>query len=258
MIYQVNSELRRNLASFFESMTDTMILSCIQGHMGEAWVDNLENPTMIELIVGEFVFLAGKAKGEEAEELIINIPINSFILAENKSWGNLIENFYSECVTKIKRYSFLKDKKHLDYEYIKSLIDNLPKGYELKKADKEFLDKYSIEKISEDFVAQFNSVDDYLNRGIGYYIVKDGEVVSGASSYSIYDDGIEIEIDTDVNHRNKRLATVVAAALIIDCLDNGLYPSWDAANLTSLKLAKKLGYKFNEEYEVYNVNYKNA
>ncbi|MGQ0416961.1 GNAT family N-acetyltransferase [Bacillus sp. HC-TM] len=31
------------------------------------------------------------------------------------------------------------------------------------------------------------------------------------------------------------MATVVSAALILDCLENGKYPNWDAANTTVAK-----------------------
>ena len=56
------------------------------------------------------------------------------------------------------------------------------------------------------------------------------------------------------DHRRKGLATVVSAALILDCLEKGKYPNWDAANSTSAKLAEKLGYVFDKAYDTYFVN----
>ena len=84
-------------------------------------------------------------------------------------------------------------------------------------------------------------------------ILKDGEPVSGASSYSGYRGGIEIEIDTRKDFRRKGLAFVCGAKLILECLDRGWYPSWDAHNLWSVALAEKLGYHFDHEYEAYEV-----
>ena len=43
----------------------------------------------------------------------------------------------------------------------------------------------------------------------------------------------------------------MCAALILSCLDDGLYPSWDAANMNSVHLAEKLGYQFSHEYACY-------
>lgn len=255
MIYQVNTKLRKNLSCFFEGMTDTMILSCLQGHMGEAWVDNLNNPTMVELILGDFVFFAGNSNGESAEELLINIPLNSIVVTEDRGWKSLIENFYKDYLKKINRYSFFKNREVLNIDYLKSLIKDLPKGYELKALDRDLIDNYDLNELSADFTAQFNSLEDYLNRGKGYYILSEGKVISGASSYSIYNQGIEIEIDTHKEYRKKGFATVVAAALMVECLEDGLYPSWDAANLISVGLAEKLGYKMDKKYEVYQISY---
>lgn len=256
MIYRGNSKVRKNINKFFKNTDEKLILTYIQGHMGEAWVDDLTNPTMIEVVVGDFVFFGGIPKGEEAEELILNIPLNSIIYVENNKWGDLLEKFYQKDIKKIKRYAFKKCKENLNKAYINSLAKKLPKDYLLKRADEKFLNEYLIDEVSVDFISQFKSKEDYLRRGTGYFIVKGNKVIAGASSYVIYDDGIEIEVDTHKNYRNKGFATIVSSALISECLDRGIYPNWDAANLISAKLAKKLGYELNYAYEVFNIEYK--
>ena len=50
------------------------------------------------------------------------------------------------------------------------------------------------------------------------------------------------------------LATVCSSALILNCLEEGLYPSWDAHNMNSVHLAQKLGYEFSHEYVAYEVS----
>lgn len=52
MIYKINVDQRRKLLPMFQSMKDTMILSCLQGHMGTVWVDDLANPTVVQVLVG--------------------------------------------------------------------------------------------------------------------------------------------------------------------------------------------------------------
>ncbi|MCR5466821.1 MAG: GNAT family N-acetyltransferase [Lachnospiraceae bacterium] len=42
-------------------------------------------------------------------------------------------------------------------------------------------------------------------------------------------------------------------ALILRCLAEGLYPSWDAQNRISVHLAEKLGYEFDHEYTAYEM-----
>ena len=65
--------------------------------------------------------------------------------------------------------------------------------------------------------------------------------------------GIEIEIDTREDYRRQGLAYVCGARLILECLDRGLYPSWDAQNKASVALAEKLGYHYSHTYTVYEI-----
>ena len=46
-----------------------------------------------------------------------------------------------------------------------------------------------------------------------------------------------------------------ASKLILECLNNGIYPSWDSANRASAALAVKLGYHFESEYITYSVSF---
>ena len=91
----------------------------------------------------------------------------------------------------------------------------------------------------------------FKSRGRGAAVLVQGQLVAGASSYSVYHGGIEIEIDTKPEFRRKGLATACGARLILECLARGLYPSWDAHDLRSVMLAEKLGYHRDKPYPVY-------
>jgi hypothetical protein len=47
------------------------------------------------------------------------------------------------------------------------------------------------------------------------------------------------------------LASATGAKLILECLEKGIDPNWDAATEISAGLAKKLGYVLRDEYDVY-------
>lgn len=81
-----------------------------------------------------------------------------------------------------------------------------------------------------------------------------GKIVSGASSYTVYPGGIEIEVDTRPDYRRRGLARACAARLILDCLNRSLYPSWDAHSQASLALAQQLGYLLDRPYPVYEID----
>ena len=51
--------------------------------------------------------------------------------------------------------------------------------------------------------------------------------------------------------RRQGLATALASALLLWCLERGLEPHWDAANPESVRLAKKIGYQFSGSYTAY-------
>lgn len=256
MIYDAPLDIRKKLFPLFQNMQDTCILSCLQGHMGQAWVDNLEKPKAAQIIVGDFGFYAGDAELPEADELLTNLPHPLFAIVEADAWKKRIESVHKDSAEKRIRYHFRKNPADLDVHHLRTFLQNLPTGYELKKIDDTIARKQSLYDISEDFTGQFDSIEDFIARGIGYSILFNNEVVCAASSYSIYNEGIEIEIGTAPNHQRKGLATVAAAALIIDCLENGLYPSWDAANLESAKLAKKLGFVMEGAYDTYYIQNK--
>lgn len=256
MIYEADINVRKKLVSMFENIDSTIVFSYLQGHMGNAWVDNLENPTVAQITVGIFVFYAGNPNTKEAEELLYNLPDFTLAIVDSDEWKNRIETVHKGSIEKFQRFRFNKNPEDLDRVHIQELLSTLSEEYEIKRIDKNIAKASSFHELSEDFISQFDSIDDFIDRGVGYAILNKGQVVSAATSFSIYDDGIEIEVASHPNHRRKGLATIVASALILDCLDRGKYPSWDGANSESVELAKKLGYTFKESYDTYFINNK--
>ena len=171
---------------------------------------------------------------------------------QNSEWAQLIERTYPDA-NRVTRYAFRKDT-HFDSESLKDNLKLLPEGYELRNIDEKIYDSCLGKPLFDEFVSCFESKEKYLQYGRGIVIIRDGEIVSGASSYSRYEKGIEIEVDTIETERRKHLALIACSALILRCLDEGLYPSWDAANMDSVNLAKKLGYELDHEYFAYEVD----
>ena len=233
----------------FEGWEETLIYSCLQKVMGKIYVTDLEAPRAAMAFVGCFGFYAG----EPDEELVINKPKGFAIMVpQNREWAKLIEKSFGDA-KKVKRFA-IKKGTFFNEEELKRKVCMLPEGYELRKIDAELYDRCLENPLTADFVASFNDKNHFLEMGRGVVIIKDGEIVSGASSYSRYREGIEIEVDTLEHERRKHLATVACAELILNCLSEGLYPSWDAQNMNSVHLAEKLGYEFDHEYDAYEVN----
>lgn len=246
------------LAPLYADSEDTLILSYTQGHMGRGWVDNPANPTCAQILVGDFCFHAGSTQSEEAIALVKNIPADystpwMLFIPQNEKWGGLLEAAYPK-FDKYKRYAIKKEPGCFDLSRLQSLVDALPEGYELARIDAELYQKALEHDFSREFCSQFASAEDYGRRGLGYCVLYNGVLVGGASSYTMYDSGIEIEVDVLPEHRRKGIAAACSARLILECLDRGLYPSWDAANPGSVALAEKLGYHFSHEYDTYSID----
>ncbi len=231
--------------------------------MGRAWADNSDMPEAARIIVGDFCFFAGNAFNPQSEILVQSIPEFHdkpwiLMIPKDKSWNTLIENSYAGAYKKYMRYAFTKNPDIFDSVWLNEYIDILPEEYKIMPIDEPLLYSTASEKWSQDLCSQFSSYKEYSEHGLGFVILREGNPVCGASSYTYYDSGIEIEIDTIPEYRRRGLATACAAKLILACVDKGLYPSWDAANLESVALAKKLGYKFEKEYVTYAIALKTA
>ena len=236
----------------FASWDETIIWSCLQGIMGEIHINKQKDAAMA--ILGDFAFYAGKPD----EELIRFKPENcrqDFIIMvpQNDAWAQLIETCYAEDARKVTRYAIKKEPDVFDTEKLERAVFKLSDGYELKRLEEAEYQLCKANGWANDLVSQYRDYETYKKLGLGAVVLKDGELVAGASSYSRYDKGIEIEIDTREDHRRKELAYACGAKLILECLDKGLYPSWDAQNKGSVALAEKLGYHFSHEYVAYEI-----
>lgn len=246
MVYELRDT--KKAEPIFAGWEETLIYSCVQQVMGKIFVTDLEHPRSACAFVGCFAFYAG----EVSEELVRNKP-NGFVIMtpQNEEWAEMIEKCYPDA-KKVTRYAIRKDTR-FDVNKLQDMVKMLPDGYELKPIDAMLYDKCLESPATADFVSAFESKDKYLECGRGMVILKDGEIVAGASSYTRYKEGIEIEVDTVKAERRKHLATVACSALILNCLKEGLYPSWDAQNKKSVHLAEKLGYEYWHDYVAYEV-----
>lgn len=265
-------------AKLFEGWQETLIWSCLQGVMGKICADSWKDPVSAMALLGDFCFFAGRpdrelvlyGSGKPEEELIRNTGV-MIMIPQDEEWAGLIRECYGEKARRAVRYAIKKEPDVFDREKLQAAVDGLPKGYVLRMIDEGLFWQCREMEWCRDWVAQYDDYALFQKFGLGVVIMKDGQPVSGASSYSGYigsqtgthllqkavsgrtAGGIEVEIDTREDYRRRGLAFVCGAKLILECLDRGWYPSWDAQNLWSAALAGKLGYHMDHEYVVYEV-----
>ncbi len=253
MIYQL--EQTQQASPFFEGWQETMIWSCLQNVMGSIYTDSLEHPSSVMALLGDFCFLAGKP----LREMIMHEPglvSRDFVIMVPKDpeWAGLIETCYGKRAVRVEHYAIKKEPHVFQKTKLQEIIGRLPDGYTLRMIDQDLFWQCGKIHWCKDLVSQYKDFTMYKTYGLGAVILKDGEPVSGASSYSGYHGGIEIEIDTRNDCRRQGLASICGAKLILECLARGWYPSWDAQNQWSVALAEKLGYHYDHAYTAYEVN----
>lgn len=244
---------------FFAGSQETMIWSCLQGCMGEAWVDDAQSPTAVQIITADFSFFAGDSTSPQAAELVCNKGGRHhdylIMVPSDEAWERLIEQQHGDRQKRLTRYAIKKEGDIFDRQRLATFADALPPGYTLRPIDRELCTLCAEEDWSADLCGWYADYEDFAAHGMGFAVLHGDELVAGVSAYTWYREGIEIEIDTKKEYRRQGLATACASKLILTCLEKGLYPSWDAHNLGSVGLAEKLGYHFDKEYTAYLVSY---
>lgn len=250
------------LLPVFQHTTDTCVLTVTQGHMGEAWADDRETPRCGKIVLGDFCFFDGDAELPAARELVEQLPQGtSFhdwtLVGSDDKWNHLIETVWGERAKPFTRYAIQKEGDVFDREKLRTFAENVPESYTIRQIDGELYEQAMKAEWSWDACIQFDSKEDFLKRGLGFAIVFEGKLVAQASSYSIYDQGLEITISTHRDHRRKGLAKACVSTLILACLERDWYPSWDARTLISVALAEQLGYRLDRPYRAYSIETEN-
>ena len=226
---------------------DISVIACLDKVMGKILADDPEQPKSVMAVIGDFAFCAG---GPDLELVRAKPDRWMLVVPQNDEWARLIESSFP--AYKRIRYAIRKDTK-FDREKLEAMVRALPEGYELRRIDDAIYEMCMADEDCRDFVSVFGSKEKFFELGRGFVVMKEGKIVAGASSYSRYRGGVELEVYTGKAERHKGIGSAVCAAMILSCLAAGLYPSWDAANMMSVRLAEKLGYELSHEYICFTV-----
>ena len=261
----IKIEDTKRVEALFQNTTDTVILSCLQKVMGEIYAT--EDLKSAMAILGDFSFFVGVPR---EELLFFGVKLYSrngdldpsdhlVMVPENEAWEKQIEQSLGTRAERIVRYAIKKEGLQVfDRGNLQKVVDRLwgepqYQGYELRMINRALYGQIQGIDWCREWVENYPSYELFENCALGAVILKEGEPVAGASSYSSYLQGIEITIRTKEEYQRQGLAYICAAKLILECMQRGLYPSWDAANTKSVALSKKLGYHFDKEYIAYRV-----
>lgn len=251
-------EALKSAAPLFANWQETLIWSALEGRMGGVYVlAQAGRPAAALCACADFVFLSGTDVGEARRLLEAWKRMNgggfAILAVRPKKLEQLAEEAFGAEARRTRRYAFEKSNGGFDRERLQALAGQLPEGVSLRPFDGALYKLAMRLPWARDFCGQFRNERDFLTRGLGVAALKDGELVGGASSYTVYSGGVEIQVETRRDMYRQGIATACCAKLILQCLARGWHPSWDAANAASAGLAKKLGYRESGSYTAWEL-----
>lgn len=252
---KVRLEQMSEIEPLFTGIEDSMVIACLQGYGGDAYVDQLPEPQAGMIISGEYSFFGGRsdlpASKELAEQVLARSPGESStaIYADDRlDWRDLLLTISKNNPKEVERYGIRQKDYDFDMDLLQGYVDQLPAGFELKQFDADLYRQAMDQSWSREFCETFESCEDYLKRGFGYAAVYKGELAAGASTMTVYDGGTETQVATKESFQRRGLAMPCAAAFVMECSRRGIRACWDAATLISKHMALKLGYEYKGEY----------
>ncbi len=217
-----------------------VIDSVLEGYLGTAFVDSLESPRTARLELGVYVFLAGDARSPAADEFVSNQDgLCEFIVADEPDWMALIQKHHGDRIERRTMDAFSACR--LDLTNLRLLSGIVPDDVELAPLTIEDARSMGPE-FNPNCISIFKTPEDFLQRGLSVCAKQNGSILAAATSYSISANSVEVAIATHPDHRRRGLASAVGAAILIQCIERGLEPHWNAGNPISSSVANKLGF----------------
>jgi len=196
-----------------------------------------------------FAYLSGDLRSEDLDAV--------YALMRNES-GNNPRRFVLE-LNDEQIAAYFREKEDIEEHPRYSLrlkklqpIEEIPEGYELKEIDGNLVSRIEGRVVPLNF---WSSPEEFLSKGKGYCLTKDGEVAAVAFSAAVSSRQIDIGIETKEAHRRKGLAVVAAKKMAEYVLNVGKEPVWDcdAANAGSRATAERAGFEVVSEYAYFKV-----
>jgi GNAT superfamily N-acetyltransferase len=227
---------------------DIGIECALESQMGEAYVDDVGSPSAYMIEQGGFFgYLAGDATSAGGQALLKE-KVGGHMLMPSPGWDEAVRTAYGDKVRTLERYSFSSESLSLDH--IQAVAEQCPATPMVRRVDIGLAQTTEAPFLS---VGDFESAEDFTQRGIGF-VMYDGEtIIGGAYSSLVSSRAIEVSVFVDGDHRRKGVATALSCALLTWCVERRIHPNWDAANKESVGLATKLGYTPMGSYTAYYI-----
>jgi RimJ/RimL family protein N-acetyltransferase len=229
---------------------DLAIDSVLEGQMGKAFAEEGEGASVFAVRAGPFIYFAGDAASPAAPQMMDELLPGAFLMPSQSGFLEAALEHFGQRLEPVRRFSY--SAQGLSWESLGRLAERSKYGSEIARMDLPFITR-AWNRTDGIELSEFESPQDFLERGIGYHLSRGKKFIGGAYSSLVSSRGIEVSIFVRPDYRGQGIATVLACRLLQWCLEHHVAPHWDAANEESCKLAEKLGYLPAGEYTAHYV-----
>ena len=228
---------------------------------GEAWADDVQQPTLGLVNSSEGHYLAGDPNRTASfDGLKATIPDWAFLNVHPAGWGKVLSQIWVNDVARpqARQHYVLRQLRLRDWR------QRLPAGFEVRRVNAVLLDQKHLKNlnvITRVIGNNWRSQDDFLQHGFGFCVV-DVSAGAGAEALAsccvadcVCEAQAEVGIKTVPSYRKRGLASVVVAAMAEHCLANGFVEiGWHCprANVGSSSTAQRVGFEWERDYMAYS------
>ena len=168
-----------------------------------------------------------------------------------KDWKNTLKLLFQEKLVRKSESGetpkeFIELNTRVNFKFEVDRYRDFKKKYlkivgQIRRTDVDSFNKMQGNVVPANF---WDSADDFYQNGVGFSLFHKGKLATTAYSAFIFDNELELGMETLPEFRGKGFAQYTCSALIDFCLQHDYEPVW-ACNLTnkpSFNLAKKLGF----------------
>ena len=153
---------------------DISIECALEDQMGTAYVEALPNPRVYMIQQDQFFcYLAGDLTTDTGRDFLNQLPSNRFLMAGPPGWQAAPQGLFGDRLRAVTRNSHSSETLSLDR--LTELAVNSPHAGSIRRVDAA-LAATETPYLS---LGAFDSAEDFEQRGIGYCLVRDDQILGG-------------------------------------------------------------------------------
>lgn len=215
--------------------------------LGDVFVDRVERPGVVYVVHPYGMSLVfGREGAPLDDELLFQVVSRPRAACE---WLQVVPPEWGERLTRLASSVTIDVERHTRVNFafeprrFHALRASRPTStHAIVRVDRDLFERTRGSVVPRLF---WNDAEDFLEHGLGFALMLDGDPAAMAFSSFVIGSELELGIETADQHRGRGLALEVCTMLVDACIARGLTPVWACrlGNTASYRLAEKLGFE---------------